>query len=142
MTQEEKKAWIRLITTAAAFITYVVIVLAGAGDRPLAEMPYVRTMVTVIVVSILTTIAAFIIVDMAAGESARRQDQRDREIRRFGEFLGMSLFVLGGGAAMVIAMAEVDHFWIANTLFLTWSLSVVVGAIAKAIAYRHGFQRA
>jgi hypothetical protein len=49
-------------------------------------------------------------------------DQRDKEIYRFGEYVGQSFLVIGGVAALVVAMAEVDHFWIANALYLAFPL--------------------
>ena len=69
-----------------------------------------------------------------------QKDQRDREIHRFGEYIGQSFVVIGGVAALVLAMAEADHFWIANAIYLAFVLSSVLGCAAKIVAYRRGFQ--
>jgi NADPH:quinone reductase-like Zn-dependent oxidoreductase len=37
-------------------------------------------------------------------------------------------------------MAEFDHFWIANAVYLAFVLSALLGSTAKVIAYRRGFQ--
>jgi hypothetical protein len=68
-----------------------------------------------------------------------RTDQRDREIGRFGEHIGQSLVVVGGVGALALALLEVDYFWIANVLYLCFTLSAVLGSVAKIFAYRHGF---
>ncbi|WP_326586172.1 hypothetical protein [Streptomyces sp. NBC_01294] len=67
------------------------------------------------------------------------QDQRDREIHHFGEYIGQSFVVIGGVAGLVLAMAEVDQFWIANAIYLAFVLSALLGSAAKIVAYRLGF---
>ena len=38
-----------------------------------------------------------------------------------------------------LAMAEVDYFWIANSIYLACVVSGVVTAVVKIVAYRRGF---
>ena len=71
---------------------------------------------------------------------ADRTDQRDKEIYRFGEYVGRWFVVIGAVAALVLAMAEVDHFWIANALYLAFVLSALLSSAAKLVTYRRGFQ--
>ena len=47
--------------------------------------------------------------------------------------------VIGAVAALVMAMAEVDHFWIANAVYLAFLLSALLSSTAKIAAYRKGF---
>jgi hypothetical protein len=37
-------------------------------------------------------------------------------------------------------MAEVPHFWIANAVYLAFTLSAILGSVARIFAYRRGFQ--
>jgi hypothetical protein len=53
---------------------------------------------------------------------------------------GRSFVVVGGVAALLLAMTAADHFWIANVIYLTFVLSAVLGSVAKIVAYRRGFQ--
>ncbi|MFF5083736.1 hypothetical protein ACFY36_42370 [Actinoplanes sp. NPDC000266] len=69
----------------------------------------------------------------------RQTDQRDREIGRFGDHIGQSLVVAGAVTAMLLAFAEVRHFWIANVIYLSFVLSAVLGSTARIFAYRRGF---
>ena len=62
-------------------------------------------------------------------------------IKLVGDYIGKSLFVLGGGAALIMSMAELDHFWISNTIYFAFVLSVMIGAIVKIVGYRQGFQQ-
>jgi hypothetical protein len=38
-----------------------------------------------------------------------------------------------------LAMAEVDFFWIANSIYLASIVSGVVSSVVKIVAYRRGF---
>ena len=50
--------------------------------------------------------------------------------------------VTGGAvAALAMSMAELDHFWIANVIYLAFGLSALLGYFAKIAAYRRGFQQ-
>lgn len=135
---EEKRAWIMAVVSAIAYAVYAILVLARADDGRLVDTPYAATLLwTVggaIVASIVLNIAA------AASRDGHRTDQRDREINRFGDYIGQSFVAVGGVAALLMALAEWDHFWIANAVYLAFVLSAILGSVAKIVAYRRGFQ--
>ncbi|WP_455353093.1 hypothetical protein [Streptomyces sp. SYSU K217416] len=140
MTFEEKRAWIMAMVAIGAYATYLALVLGRAGDIPLTEVSYVSTLLWTIGAAVAVSIALHIVVAAASPEDANKKDQRDREITRFGEYAGQSFVVVGGLAVLGMAMAEVHHFWIANTICLAFFLSAVLGSVAKIVAYRWGFQ--
>jgi hypothetical protein len=37
-----------------------------------------------------------------------------------------------------LAMAEGDHFWIANAIYLAFVLSALTASVVKIVAYRRG----
>ncbi len=39
----------------------------------------------------------------------------------------------------ILALIEADWFWIANAMYLAFTLAAIVGAVIKLIAYRRGF---
>ncbi len=137
---EEKRAWIMLVVTVFAYAAYLIVVLGGARSGPLVDVPYVAPLLWTIGAAIVASIVLHIAASIASPRDAGRKDQRDREIGRFGEHVGQSFVVIGGVAALVMAMAELDHFWIANTVYLAFVLSSLLGSIAKIAAYRRGFQ--
>ncbi len=134
---EEKRAWIMLVVSAAAYAIYTSVVLSRPG--PLTEVAYqgplLWTVGGAIVANILLTIAAGI-----AAPRDNRKDQRDREIHRLSEYIGHSFTVIGGVVALVLAMLSVDQFWIANVIYLGFVLSALLGSVAKIFAYRRGYQ--
>jgi hypothetical protein len=140
MAFEEKRAWIMAAVSVVAYAIYVVVVVARAGDAPLAEVPYAAALLW----SVGGAIAGTILLNIAAGITGPRKgagkDARDREIHRFGEYVGQSFLVVGGVAGLLLALAEQDHFWIANAVYLGFVLSAVLSSITKIVAYRRGFQ--
>lgn len=138
MGSEEKSAWIMLVVSAVAYGIYLVIVLRSPG--PLTEAPYVAPLLWTVGGGIVGGIALNILSAIVSGKDANKTDQRDKEISQFGEYVGRSMLVVGGVAALVMAMAQVNHFWIANTLYLAFVLSALLGSVARIFAYRRGFQ--
>jgi magnesium-transporting ATPase (P-type) len=139
MTYEEKRAWIMLVVSVAAYAAYAFITLGRAGPVPLAEVPYEATLLWTIGAAIAVSIVLTIAVGAAAPDKAKK-DRRDQEINRLGDHIGQSFVAIGGVASLSMALAELDHFWIANAVYLTFVLSAVLGSVAKIFAYRRGFQ--
>ena len=138
VTHEEKRAWILGIAAIVSYAVYLVVVLGRAGGRPLAEVPYVATLLWTVGASIVASIVLSILAAMVSKDGGK--DQRDREIGRFGEYVGHSFVVIGAVAALLLAMAEAPHFWIANAVYLAFTLSAILGSAARIFAYRRGFQ--
>jgi hypothetical protein len=139
MTLEERRAWIRLVVAVGAYGAYVAVVLGQAGGRPLAETSYAATLLW----SVGAAIAAAVVIETATGMTHRKmsrvKDVRDREIGRLGDYVGQSFVVIGAVAAMLMAMAGWERFWIANVIYLCFVLSAVLGNVTKVIVYRGGF---
>jgi len=137
---EEKRAWVTLVTSVGGYVVYLVLVLGRADGGGLAEVPYVATLLWTIGGAIVANIVGSIVLGVSSPREANKKDERDREIGRFGEYIGQSFVVIGGVAALLMAMLELDYFWIANAVYLCFFLSAVLGAVAKIFAYRRGFQ--
>lgn len=140
MSFEEKSAWVMGAVAIGSYGVYLAIVLGVAGTMPLADVPYVAPLLWTVGASIAVSIALHIVMGISAPREAGKKDQRDKEIYRFGEYIGQSFVVTGGVSALLMAMAELDHFWIANVIYLTFVLSAILGSVAKIVAYRRGFQ--
>jgi hypothetical protein len=135
---EEKRAWVMLVTSVCGYAVYLLLVLGQEGA--VGELPYVGALLWTVGGAIVVNIVINIGLGMAAPRDVGKKDERDREIGRFGEYVGQSFVVVGGVAALVMAMAEVGYFWIANAVYLCFVLSATLSSIAKVVAYRRGFQ--
>ncbi len=136
MSYEEKSSWIMGVLAVVSLTVYVAITLVEATTVPLTQTNYVPTMFWTIIGSIVISIVLHIGLGMFSRD--RKKDQRDREFYNFGERVGNGFLVAGALAALIMAWFEFDWFWIANALFLGFSLSGVLSSIAKLVAYRRG----
>lgn len=137
MAHREKRAWIMLVVAVVAYTIYVTILFGRAGGRHLTEVPYAALLLWTVGASIVANIVAEMVIGMASPKASRMADARDRQIDRLGDHVGQSLLVIGAVAAMLMAMAGWDRFWIANVIYLAFVLSAVLGSIAKIGMY-HG----
>ena len=141
MAFEEKSAWIMGFSAIGSYLAYLIVVLGRADhDIPLAEVSYVATLLWSIGIAVVATIVGHIVIAIANPKEADRRDERDKQIHRFSEYVGQSFVVIGGIAALILAMLELRHFWIANAVYLAFVLSGLLSSITKIVAYRKGFQ--
>jgi hypothetical protein len=137
---EEKRAWIMVVVTVAAYGTYLAIVFGRASGIPLTDAAYVAPLLWTVGAAIVAAIVLQIVVATVAPRDANQKDQRDREIARFGDHVGQAFVIVGAVAALILAMAQLPYFWIANAIYLAFVLSALLGSAAKISAYRWGFQ--
>lgn len=141
MSFREKSTWIMAVVVVGAYALYVRTILGRAENIPITDVPYISTLIWTIGAIIVAAIVAHVVVAIASPGDVDKEDQRDREIDRFGEYVGQWLVVIGAVAALGMSMAELNHFWIANVIYLAFVLSTLLGSAAKILAYRRGFQR-
>jgi hypothetical protein len=140
MSFEEKRAWVMASVTVAAYAVYVVVVLSRTEGAPLTEVTYAIPLLWSIGGAIGASMVLHIALSTFSPDGANEKDQRDREIHRLGQYIGQSFLVVGGAAALGLALAEADSFWIANVIYLGFALSAVLASVVKIVAYRRGFQ--
>ncbi|HEV7741733.1 MAG TPA: hypothetical protein VGO65_04885 [Pseudolysinimonas sp.] len=134
MSKEEKRAWILLVCAVAAYATYLALVLTQVRGGDLTSVAYGVPLLATVGGSIVLSI----LLDIFVGGRPEPKDQRDREISRFGDAMGQAFVIIGAVAAMLLAIADLDAFWIANVVYLCFVLSAVLGSVAKITAYRSG----
>ena len=135
MTHIEKRAWIRLVVAVLGYAAYVVVVLNRTEQR-LTTTPYASVLLWTVGAAIVASIVGEMVMSAGASRASRVADERDREIGRLGDHVGQSFVVIGAVAAMLMAMASWDRFWIANVIYLCFVLSAVLGGLTKVIVYR------
>jgi hypothetical protein len=138
MSYEEKGTWAYLVASAGAYAVYVVIIIGRLAHMPVAEVSYVPVLLWTTGASILASTVGRMAVETARPSDSRRSDARDREIFRFGEYASRWFLVTGSAAALVMAMAKWDYFWIANVIYLGFVLWAIGGSVVKLVSYRRG----
>jgi hypothetical protein len=122
-------------------LVYLAVVVPQVLGQPIAEVSWVEPMIVTIIVFVVANIAGNVVAAASNPREADLNDERDREIDRFGERVGAWPLVAGSIAGLVLAMARIDQFWIANAIFLGGLAGSLLSSIAKIAAYRGSFQR-
>lgn len=138
MSYEEKGVWAYLVAALVSSGVYVVVVLRRHDGGPLSETPYVGPMLWTLGVSLAVSVLARVVIEIARPSESHLADARDKEISRFGDWLGGFVLAIGAVGVLALALVEADHFWIANALYAAFVLQAVVSSVAKLRAYRVG----
>jgi len=138
MSFDEKGIWAFIGIGLATFVGYAAVILRRADGGPLTDVNYAPVMLWAIGIAVVASILATIAVAIARPSEADKRDARDREIHRFGEYVGGSVLGFGVILPLGLAMVEADHFWIANAIYVVALVSTMIGGSVKLVAYRRG----
>ena len=143
MGYEEGNAWVYGLVTVGAAGFYLLQVLGGDASVALEARDYKGAMLYsiggAIAVSIALSILVNIVAGMVTGDTDTRADLRDRQISRFGDYVGQSLVIVGAVGALVLVMLDQPGFWVAQAIYFGFVASGVLSAIARIASYRFGF---
>ena len=87
---------------------------------------------------IIASIVLHIVAAIASPSDSGLQDERDLRIDRFGDRIGQYLVVTAAVGALGMAVYELNHYWIAQTLFAGLVLGSLLSSLTKIAAYRWG----
>lgn len=149
MTAEERSVWVYLTAVVGTFIVYLAIMVPRLLSQPLDQVSWKAPLIGVLIASIISTIVGSILgaIGGAIGLAIRGidptgqldSDARDKDIARLGSLRGAGAAGVGLFSALVLALFEVDHIWIANAVFLAGTAGALVETTTKIRAYRRGF---
>ena len=139
MSYEEKGQWVYLAVTTIAYGAYLVLLFGRAGTAPLQEVDYQPILLWTVGAAVVGSIVGRILIEIVRPSESQREDVRDRDIGRFGEYVAGMVLGIGMVWPFILALIEADYFWIANAIYLVFVVQAVVGAVIKLVAYRRGF---
>jgi hypothetical protein len=132
---------VTLVVSVPTLLIYAALVVPQVLSTPIAEVSWVQPMIFTIVGFVVANILGNVVAAASNPREADKNDQRDREIDHFGERVGNWLIIAGSIAALVLAMAMADQFWIANAIFLGGLAGALLSSVTKIAAYHGPFQR-
>jgi hypothetical protein len=138
MSYEEKGKWVYLAVILGTYAAYLAVILGRAGSIPLAEVGYVPVMLGSIGIAIALSIVSRIAVEIAKPSESYQLDARDKDINRFGEYVGGIALAVAMVVPFALVLAGREYFWIANALYAAFVLSTLLSTSVKLSAYRRG----
>jgi cytochrome c biogenesis protein CcdA len=139
MSYEERGQWVYLAATTIGYGVYLVLMLGRVGTTPLVEIEYQPILLWAIGAAVAGSIIGRILTEIVRPSESHREDVRDKEIGRFGEYVSGLILGIGMVGPFVLTLVEADHFWIANAIYLVFVVQAAAGTVIKLIAYRRGF---
>ena len=136
----EKSNWVTLVVSVPTLLVYLAVIVPQVLGHPIAEVSWVQPMIFTIVGFVVANVVGNVAAAASNPREAEKKGQRDTEIDHFGERVGNWLIIAGSIAALVLAMAMADHFWIANAIFLGGMAAALVSSVTKIAAYHGPFQ--
>ncbi|MGE0817906.1 MAG: hypothetical protein AB7O74_04510 [Candidatus Nanopelagicales bacterium] len=139
MSFREKSILITIGALVVASIAYVALLIPTAAGTAVDAIPYQPLMIGMVVVLAILTAAGHIVAAIAQPKDAQRApDEREKLIEWRGQTAGGYVLAVGVFVAIVLAMAEVPWFWIANILLGMWVLAEVFAGVWKLALLRRG----
>lgn len=148
MSFEEKSTWITSAIQLVVIAWYAAQVLPQLGNTPVGDIEYRGPLVVMIGATVVLTVVVFIVVTGSIATRAAlrgeatdvdRTDERDRSISRWAGNIGGVILALGVLPALGMAVFEIEHFWIAQTLLGAFAISELATGALKIFRYRRGF---
>lgn len=139
MSFEEKGTWLYAVIAVALPVIYFATILGQLPNTTVTEIDYQGLLLAAIGATIALAIVGMIVIGITSPSDAGKADQRDKEINRLGEYVGGIVLAIGMVVPLGLALAEAPHFWIANAMYLMFSLAALVGTTVKLVLYRRGF---
>jgi hypothetical protein len=138
MSFEEKNLWAYGVASLVVPVSYFVWLVTRAEDGPFVDIDYLPAMLWAIGIGISLNVLGAIVASMSNPSEVGKKDQRDRDVIRRGDAVSFYVFSIAAAGPLVLAMADADTAWIANSLYAAYALTAIVGAAVKIISYRRG----
>jgi hypothetical protein len=143
-TTDQISRWASLTIIATSSVWYFATVLPQLERHSAAEIDWQVPMLWAIGASVVGSIVLAIVFAIVAAIVTRREpengDIRDKQIERHGNRIAQAIVAFGSLGALVLAMLEVDVFWIGNALFFVGAVGAIIGTIVSLRAYRGVFR--
>ncbi len=140
MSFDEKSTWIYAVTSIVVPAVYFALLNGQLQTTAVGEIAYQGPMLATIGLGIVLGITAHIAVAISSPKDADKSDERDANINRFGEYVGGFVLWAGALVALGMALAEFEHFWIANAIFAAFTVTGLTTSVVKIVGYRRGFE--
>jgi hypothetical protein len=138
MTFLEKSNWAILGVAIVVPAFYFAHIFASLRDTPAADIAFVRPLITSFVIFVASAGSLHIIAALSNPREKGKRDVRDKEIDRFGEYVGGNIMGVGAIAALALVLANTEDLWVATTLYGAFVAQALVASIIKIVLYRRG----
>ena len=139
MSYEEKGVWVYILAVAATASVYAAIIIGELSQQNIDEVDFGSTLLWSIGISIGLNIVLRIVVEILTPSDSYKVDARDKAITHRGGYVNGMIIAIGMAPVLVLAIIDVDNFWIANAIYAVFILAALISSVVQVVAYRRGF---
>jgi hypothetical protein len=139
MSYEEKGVWVYTLAVAATASIYAFIIVGKLANQSVDEVDFGSTLLWSIGISIALNIVLRILVEIFTPSDSYKVDARDKAISRRGGYVNGMIIAIGMAGPLLLTIADVDNFWVANAIYAVFILAAIASSIVQVVAYRRGF---
>ena len=138
MSFRDKSALVTIIALVAASLGYVVSLVSEADGGPLSDVHYQPLMLGFVIVVAVFSIGGQILVAISSPREAQApRDERERIIAWRSTSVSSAVLAIAAFVAITLSLAEIDWFWIANSVLALWGAAEILsGAVALTLSRR------
>lgn len=139
MNQAKLSSLVQLGSTPITLIAFLILISPNFGLQ-ISEYQFAWPVLWSVLIGIVSAIALSIILSAFFGRELENavNDERDDHINKKGDYYTQGFYIGGGVLALVLAVLEQEHFWIALAIFVSFNLASLSASVAKLIMYRFG----
>jgi hypothetical protein len=139
MSYEEKGVWVYILAVAATATVYAFIIAGKLANQSVDEVDFGSTLLWSIGISIALNIVLRILVEIFTPSDSYKVDARDKAISRRGGFVNGMIIAIGMAGPLLLTIADVDNFWVANAIYAVFIVAAIASSIVQVVTYRRGF---
>jgi hypothetical protein len=142
MSFGEKRWWTYAAVVVVVPAIYFAVVLGQLGRTPVKDIDFQAPLLAAIAVGVGLGVVTQILLRIGGRITSPTRgpeiDQRDRDINRLGEYVGGVVLAIGMVAPFGLALLRAESFWIANAMYVAFSVAAFAASVVKLVLYRHG----
>jgi len=142
--------WVSAVVSPVVAVVYSAVILSQLDDVTASEIAYQVPLLVAFGASVLLMIGGAIAMAVVTAAQAEitgvgsvddidRKDERDADIARRGDQVGLYVASAGAVGTLALTMLQADYVWIASALYLSFVVAAVAGDVVKIRAYRRGW---
>jgi hypothetical protein len=138
MSFRDKSALVTIVALLIASVVYVASLVSAAGGKPFVDVAYQPYLIGFVIVLVIVSVVGQIAVAVRSPKEATApRDERERIIAWRSTSVSSVVLAIAAFVAITLSLAEIDWFWIANSVLALWvAAEILSGAVALTLSRR------
>lgn len=139
MTFDDKSTMTTTLLLVVEYSVYSAVVFGSVAGSPDREVALAELVVgATVVFAVLAAVSHVVLALVFRGQARTPEDERHRVLSLRSQRWGNHVLAVGVFTGIVLAVLQVEAFWIAQALIAAWVLSEISAGVVKLVLLRPG----